>query len=107
MALSYEWDKDIHGRDILVVRKKRGKITVAELQEELSRDYRYCGGWALIIVAREDSYTGWDDYNEPKGDLLELYQIGDGAECALCAAIYSGVDNYCPHCGESLKEKTE
>jgi hypothetical protein len=32
VALEFEWDKDLYGRDILLVKKKRGKITVAELQ---------------------------------------------------------------------------
>jgi len=103
VALTFEWDKDIYGRDILLVRKKRGKITIAELQEELSRDWRYCGGWVLIVRAREDAYVGWGDNEDPKGDVLELHQIEDGAACPLCAAVYSGVEDHCPHCGKRIK----
>jgi len=102
MGITFEWDNDIRGRSILLARKKRGKITVAELREELSRDWRYSGAWALIVRAQEESYQGWGGGEEPKGDALELYQIGDGEECALCAAVFNGID-YCPHCGERIK----
>jgi hypothetical protein len=105
MALEFEWDKDVHGRNILLARKKRGKITIAELQEEMSRNYNLCGGWALIVKVREESYIGWGGMDEPKGDVLELYQIGDGEQCPVCAAIYEGVE-YCPHCGERIREET-
>ena len=104
MAIAFEWDKDRHGRSVLLAKKARGKISIRELQEAMTGDYNYMGAWAIVLVAREDSgYAGWGDIDEPKGDVLELYQIGDGEECALCAVVYSGVDDYCPHCGERIK----
>lgn len=103
MALTFEWDKDIYGRSVLIARKSRGKISIAELQEEMSRDYRYNGGWAIIVRAQEESYQGWGGGEEPKGDVVELYQLGEDESCPVCAAVYRGVD-YCPHCGEKLRE---
>jgi hypothetical protein len=105
MAVTFEWGEDLHGRSVLLARKARGKISVSEIQEVMMRDERYHGAWAVLFRAREDSgYQGWGD-DEPKGDVLELYQVGDGEKCPLCAAIYAGVD-YCPHCGEMLRGDT-
>lgn len=105
MALSFEWDKDLHGADILLVRKTRGKISVPELQEEMRKNYGYHGAWAILFKAQEESgYQGWGDEQDPKGDVLELYRIDDGETCPLCAVAYSGV-TYCPHCGERLREE--
>jgi DNA-directed RNA polymerase subunit RPC12/RpoP len=69
----------------------------------MSRNYNFCGGWALIVKVREESYIGWGGMDEPKGDVLELYQIGDGADCPVCAVTYAGVE-FCPHCGERIRE---
>ena len=102
--LSFEWDKDVHNRDILLARKARGKITVAELQEELSKNCNYHGGWAILFKAQEDTYQGWGDIDEPKGDILELYHVADWCDCPVCAAVFCGIE-YCPHCGERIKSE--
>lgn len=102
--LKYEWDRDRNGNSVLLVRKSRGKISISELQEELSNDYRFNGVWAVVFAAREDSYQGWDGGETPKGDILEVYPIQDGESCPACAAVYQGVE-YCPHCGEQLREE--
>ena len=103
--LKFEWGTDLRGNSVLLARKSCGKITVAELQEELSRDYRYQGHWGIIFKADEESgYQGWGDHIAPKGDVIELYRIGDGENCPICTEVFSGID-YCPHCGEQIKEK--
>lgn len=103
MGISFEWDRDLRGNSVLLARKSRGKISIAELQEAMERDYRYQGSWAAIFKVSEDSYQGWGGGSEPKGDVVELYQIGDGENCPVCAAVFSGIE-CCPHCGERLKE---
>lgn len=100
---NFEWDKDRHGKSILRVQKSRGKISITELQEELSRDYRFCGAWAVVFAAREDGFQCWGGEETAKGDVLELYPVNDGEDCPICAAVYSGVE-YCPHCGERVRE---
>lgn len=104
MGLNFEWDQDLYGSDILIVRKNRGKISISELQEAMSADYRYCGAWAVIFKAREErGYQGWGGGEEPKGDALELYRVEDWETCPICAATFSGIE-FCPHCGERIKE---
>lgn len=103
MALKFEWDEDVHGNSVLLARKARGKISISELQDEMGRDYRFNGAWAIVFQTREDSYTGWGGGEELKGDVLELYQINDDEKCPVCAAIYKSVD-YCQHCGEKLRD---
>ena len=100
--LKFEWGSDLRGISILVARKSRGKITVSELQEAMSRDYRYNGGWALIFKAKDDSYQGWGE--EPKGDAVELYRVDDWETCPVCAVVLSGVE-YCPHCNERIENE--
>jgi len=103
VALKFEWDKNIHGKDVLLARKSRGKITISELQEELSKNYNFLGHWAVIVKASDESgYQGWGDNDVPKGDIIELHRVDDWDDCPICAAVISGVD-YCPHCGDSIK----
>ena len=100
--ITLEWGEGFRGNSVLLAKKKRGKISVAELQEAMNYNYNYSGAWAIVFRAFEDGgYAGWGDNQYPKGDVLELYQIGDGENCPVCAAIL--VVEYCPHCGESLK----
>ena len=102
--IKFEWGKDIRENDILIARKARGKISIAELQEEMRDDYRYEGAWAAVFTVREDmGYQGWGDEDEPKGDALELYRVDDYEKCPICAVVISGV-NYCPHCGEGIEK---
>ena len=102
--LKFEWGNDLRGNSVLVARKSRGKISVSELQEAMGRDCRYQGHWGIIFKANDDGYQGWGDNTEPKGDVLELYRIGDGEDCPVCAAVFSGIE-YCPHCGDAIKAK--
>lgn len=100
--IEFEWEKNVHGKSILLAKKKRGKISIPELQEAMRDDYRYEGGWAVVFVVREESgYQGWGDSEEPKGDILELHQLGEGENCPVCAAVFV---EYCPHCGERVTD---
>ncbi|MCL1789967.1 MAG: hypothetical protein FWG40_01200 [Peptococcaceae bacterium] len=104
MGIDFTWDTDIRGNSALIARKSRGKISIAELQAEMSKYYQYEGAWAVIFKASEESgHQGWDSGVDPKGDVLELYRVGDGEECPICTTTFCGVD-FCPHCGERIKE---
>lgn len=100
-----EWRQDTAGHYSLILTKSRGKLTVAEIGEFLQRYPHgvFQGNWCIIIQAGEDTCAaGW--YEEPKGDAVELYQLGQGDNCPVCGQL---VPNYqwCPECGASLKDE--
>jgi len=102
--ITFEHSKDLRGNDVLLAIKKRGKISITELQEAMQVSRYYAGsGWAVLFKVFEDSgYSGWFDEEQGKGDILELYRIDDFENCPVCADTL--VVNYCPHCGERIKE---
>ena len=95
--ITMEWGKDIHDNSVLLVRKAKGKISIPEIQAAMiARGWDFCGAWAILVAVREDGHQGWDGGRDPKGDVLELYQIGDQEPCPICAMP---IVEYCPHCG--------
>ena len=104
--LTAEWDEDITGRMVLLVRKPRGKITLDELTDFLLRDYRFTNhAYAIVIQVKESMCegSGWGMDEEPKGDVVELYQLEDGDDCPVCGSIL--VYQNCPECGAELRKK--
>ena len=100
--IELEWGEDFRGKRILLAKKKRGKISIAELQEAMNYNHNYSGAWAVIFRVFEDGgYIGWGDLDVQKGDVLELYQLGEGEGCPVCDVVL--IVEYCPHCGECLK----
>lgn len=105
-GISVESDKNVYGSDVLVIRKARGKLTLKEIEDYL-RYERYGqlnGVYAILINAQAATCggAGWGDETEPKGDVAELCLVLSGGECPICVAMLPG--EYCPHCGESLRE---
>lgn len=103
--LTAEWDEDIVGRPVLLIRKSRGKITVDELVDFLLRDYRFTNyAYAMVINVRESMCegSGWLMDEEPKGDVVELYQLEDEENCPVCGRILTYQN--CPECGAELKK---
>lgn len=101
--LSLQWDYDIAGNLVLLARKKRGKITVQELTEQLGRDDRFYGMfYGIIINANGDGgqCTGWIGEEEQKGDVLELYAMSDREDCPFCGRMI--MQETCPECGAYL-----
>jgi len=106
MNITFEFDNDLRGIEVLLARKSRGKISISEIQEAMRDDNRFQGGWwAIVFKTQEESYQGWGDINQPKGDVLELYRVDDLEACPICATVLS-VD-YCRHCGEQIIEPQE
>lgn len=107
-GITFEWEQDFHGNNLLVIRKSRGKLTIREIGDLLL----YGGGglrngrYAIIINASESAYggSGWDDGTEPKGDVVELVQLEPFEKCPMCAAMLPDPD-YCPECGFPLKQE--
>lgn len=103
--LTAEWDEDITGRMVLLVRKSRGKITLDELTDFLLRDYRFTNhAYAIVIQVKESMCegSGWEMDEEPKGDVVELYQLEDGDNCPVCGKILTYQN--CPECGADLNK---
>jgi predicted amidophosphoribosyltransferase len=42
------------------------------------------------------------DDDEPEGDAVQLYQLGDSDNCPVCGAMLPSFE-YCPHCGQPWK----
>ena len=82
--LNSEWSEDIFGNEVLKVEKKRGKITIDELEEHLRHDRYLYGNWAVILRCGETTVegAGWNDDNENAGDMVLLYEIND--KCPIC-----------------------
>lgn len=104
--LTAEWDQDFTGRQFLRLKKKRGKITIDEIENYLTYEDRgiHRGNYAIILRCTESMCegSGWlDDYDDP-GDLVELYQIEDGEKCPVCQKMTP--PQYCPECGTDLWE---
>jgi len=101
--ISIEWTQDRNGNHCLQATKKRGTISIAELQEEMRQDPRLCEyAYAIIFPVREDCYDGWSA-SDPDGDALYIYQLEDGATCPICYKDL--VVDFCPHCGERIREE--
>lgn len=103
--LTAEWDTDITGRYVLLVKKSRGKITIDELTEFLLWDSRFTNhAYAIVIRVYENMCegSGWD-IEEAKGDVVELYQLEDGDDCPVCGSLL--VYQNCPECGAELRKK--
>lgn len=106
-GITFESEKDTFGNWLLLIRKSRGRLALQEIGDLLryESDGKYQGQYAIIINAAEQTCggSGWDDGSEPKGDVAELYELGAGENCPVCAKMLPD-PNYCPHCGESLRE---
>lgn len=106
-GITLEWDNDCRGNSVLLVRKSRGRLTLDEITEALryEKHGQYCGRYAIMVNASENTCgTGWMDEIEPKGDVVELYQVAGEDDCPVCGKLTPPFE-YCPHCGEPWKEE--
>lgn len=102
-----EWrnEYDRCGKQMLVLKKKRGKITFQEIQEFLLYEGNgsFNGHYAIYMRATESMCggSGWLD-EEEKGDTIELYPIYDNEDCPICGKMTPPFE-CCPECGARLK----
>lgn len=101
------WICDDRGRPALQITKKRGKLTLDEIEDLLRYEsgQRYCGYYAIILNCSEATVDGGGLYleGEQKGDSIDLYQIEDGNTCPVCGK-YTPPFEYCPSCGTAWKD---
>lgn len=106
-GIEMSWAYDYKGRLALRIEKKRGKLTLAEIQDLLmyEESQRYCGHYAIILNCSEAAMGGDDLYLEEgqKGDVVALYKIEDGETCPVCGK-YTPPFEYCPNCGTAWKD---
>ena len=106
-GIEMSWAYDYKGRLALRIEKKRGKLTLAEIQDLIMYEerQRYCGHYAIILNCSEAAMGGDDLYLEDgqKGDTVALYQIEEGETCPVCAEK-SPPFEYCPSCGAAWKD---
>nr|DAU50070.1 MAG TPA: putative cytoplasmic protein [Caudoviricetes sp.] len=104
--ISTEWDEDIYGNSLLLVRKNRGKLNLDEVLDAIRYDWRIQGHYVMILNATEATCgVGWDLFGEEKkGDEWELYKVEEGEKCPVCNKV-SPLMQYCPECGHELLEK--
>lgn len=105
-GISFESEKNEHGNWLLRIKKSRGKFTLDEIADLLRYENHgnYQGNYAMFINAGEATCggSGWDDGTEPKGDVVELYELHSEEICPLCFEMLPDPD-YCPECGTKLK----
>lgn len=103
-GITIEKSRDFSGNEIFLVRKSRGKLTVAEVTEVLQQN-RECEGHFAIVLNISDSAmggTGWGDDEPQKGDVVELYEVASDDYCPLCSKLIP--PDYCEECGASFKK---
>ena len=83
----------------IVIKKKRGKLALDEIQDILRfEDY---GQYVLFLNCSEATLGGngcWDLLDEPPGDTVMLYEVADSEECPVCRSNLPPF-SYCPSCG--------
>lgn len=106
--ISAAWDYDVHGKLVLLLSKKRGKIHMNEVGDflRLSSGGVFQGNWVIFVRAGEQTCegSGWPLKEEPQGDTWELYQVDTGELCPICNHAIPDWQ-WCPACGESLNGK--
>ena len=101
MAKLYsDWTNDSFGNRILVVKKKRGGISQAELADHIRYDLQQYGIYIAILNATEATCgVGWLEETEP-GDKVVLYPYDGSERCPVCSQL--AVPTYCVMCGHPI-----
>lgn len=93
-----------NGQDRYDIIKKKGRLTLEEIQEALGEEG--VEGYVAIILRVGDLFDGWSDESQAEGDSVTCYPISEGEKCPVCQKI-STIRMYCPSCGNFLKEVKE
>ena len=87
----------------VVIRKKRGKLSVDEIEEILRyEDFQQWNGYYVLLLNCTEATLGgngcWDLLDEPPGDMVMLYEVTASEECPVCRSNLPPF-SYCPSCG--------
>lgn len=98
---------DHHDRSIVIITKRRGKLTLDEIEDALryGAGNQYCGHYAILLNCSAATLggSGYFDEDMPKGDEVSLYPLDEGETCPVCDSLTPPY-NYCPVCGTSWKD---
>lgn len=106
-GVDVSWGTDYHDIPVLTIKKKRGKLTLDEIEDALrfGDGQQLCGHYAILLNCTEATVGGnglWD-LEEDKGDTVSLYPIEEGETCPICSK-YVPPFRYCPTCGTAWKD---
>ena len=106
-GIQMSWAYDRMDRPVLRIEKKRGKLTLDEIEDLLRYEdgQRYCGHYAIFLNCSEATVDGGGLYLEEdrKGDIVDLHQIEHGETCPVCGK-YVPPFEYCPSCGAAWND---
>lgn len=106
-GIEMSWIYDYKDRLALQIEKKRGKLTLDEIEDLLRYEdgQKWCGHYAILLNCSEATVDGGGLYLEEgqKGDVVALYKIEDGETCPVCGK-YTPPFEYCPNCGTAWKD---
>lgn len=97
--ITSHWTSDCFNQRVLVVEKKRGSISQAELADYLLHELKNYGVYVTILNAIESACeVGWPEDDQANGDKVLLYPYDhDGEHCPVCGQM--SVPDYCVKCG--------
>lgn len=105
MAGKLTWEFVNGHDDEIVIKKKKGKLTVDEIMKFLQQyeQMNRLGEGSLCVIAWRniaDNYNGWDDPDEEQpGDSVIVDVLQDSSRC-FCGRVLNV--QFCPNCGEKL-----
>lgn len=102
-----EWGYDRYDQPVLQIVKKRGKLTLAEIEDILRYEngQQWCGYYAIILNCSEATVDGGSLFLMPDdpGDAVDLYKLEEGEPCPVCEKAIPPFE-YCPSCGTAWKD---
>lgn len=105
-GITMTWRYDNQNRMLLQIVKKRGKLTLEEIQDLLRYEdgQRYCGHYAIFLNCSEETLGGNGLFEaEQNGDAVDLYEIEHEGSCPICGK-YIPPFEYCPSCGVNWRD---
>lgn len=108
-GITIERTCDLHDRPIVRIAKRRGRLSLEEVGDLLRHEGfgEWWGHYAIVLNCTESTIggNGLFDFDEPKGDTLDLYKIDEGEECPICGQ-FTPPYVYCPDCGSKWSDIT-
>ena len=106
-GITIERTCDLHDRPIVRITKRRGRLSLEEVGDLLRHEGfgEWWGHYAIVLNCTESTIggNGLFDFDEPKGDTLDLYKIDEGEECPVCGQ-FTPPYVYCPNCGSKWSD---
>lgn len=89
----------LQGTESYLITKKRGKITLEDIEESLKEIG--CDGYVCIVLKiMQDGYDGWTDSDSTEDRVYASF-IDDAYDCPVCRQLTPYI-HYCPECGKKI-----